>query len=213
MPRRINPNRMELLRLKKRLALARRGHKLMKDKFDELLKEFMEIVKETLDTRKRVNDMLLSGYLRVSEIMSAHENRLVGLLFENLPIETRLESKVFSRVGVKLKEFDIDFKKHDFYITSTDWHPEIYEQIDNSKQAVEKLIELSGLEHNVYTIAEEMEKTRRRVNALEQVLIPQLEQQIRQVTMKLEEMDREARTRVMKVKEMLEEERKEEATI
>lgn len=205
MARRINPNRMELLKLKKRLRLALRGHKLMKDKFDELLKEFMDMVKEAYQERKELEQELLREYQKAASVIASHESGLPPAFLERLPRSLKLEREFRSQVGVRLVDFKLEFKTEETGMVSPlEWDVNMIEVLESSRRLIERAVRLASLERNIVAIAEEMERTRRRVNALEQILIPQIRQQIKQVTMKLDEMDRETRTRVMKVKEMLE---------
>ncbi len=207
MPGRINPNRMELMKLKRRLRLARRGHKLMKDKFDELLKRFMEIADESIRIRELVEESLLQGYELLSYVKASHEEGVIESLFEKLPVTSRVEIEETKTVGVSTIKMRGIIEGDPFIFNLPDFNLKIEDLIKHSEEVFYEVVRLAELEHNLYLIAREMEKTRRRVNALEQVLIPQLEGLIKTIAMKLDEIDRETRTRVMKVKEMLEAQR------
>lgn len=204
MPGRINPNRMELMKLKRRLKLARRGHKLMKDKFDELLKKFMEAVDESIKVRELVEESLIQGCQLLSYVKASHEEGVIESLFEKLPMAARVEVKETKTVGVPTVKIEGRIEGNPFVFHLPDFNLRIEDLIKHSEEVFYEVVKLAELEHNLYLIAKEMERTRRRVNALEQVLIPQLEGLIKTIAMKLDEIDREARTRVMKVKEMLE---------
>lgn len=196
---------MELLKLKKRLRLALRGHKLMKDKFDELLKEFMDMVKEAYEERRELEQELLKEYSRAASVIATHESGLPQAFLERIPRSLKLERSFRSQVGVQLVDFKLKLEAEETSMVSPlEWDVNMIEMLEASKRLIERVVRLAALENNIMAVAEEMERTRRRVNALEQILIPQIQQQIKQVTMKLDEMDRETRTRVMKVKEMLE---------
>lgn len=207
MPRKVNPNRMELLKLKKRFRLARRGHKLMKDKFDALLKEFLELANTAYSLREKFESSLERDYQFFVNVIAEHDLGLVESVFKNLPIAAFVEITPRKQVGVSLVSMTGAIGGDAYLFNLSDFSPMIVDVIERSHKAFNELVKLAETEHNVKLLAAEMERTRRRVNALEQVLIPQLEAQIKAVSMKLEEMDRESRTRVMKVKEMLEAQR------
>ncbi|MCX7831543.1 MAG: V-type ATP synthase subunit D [Actinobacteria bacterium] len=202
--KKINPNRMELMKLKKRLRLAVRGHKLMKDKFDELLKEFFELAKGVYKKRKIIERKLLEAYGVWARELALHEYDLLPVLSKSISRSIRVQRVVTRRVGTEYISFKTSIEEDLPLIFTFEWSPKIQETLKNSKELVTELIELAGMEISLRNLASEMERTRRRVNALEQVLIPQIESQIKQVQAKLDELDRESRTRVAKVKDMLE---------
>lgn len=200
--KKINPNRMELMKLKKRLKLAVRGHKLMKDKFDELLKEFFEIAKMAYKKRKKLEKMLMENYNLWAKAYAAHEQGLVSVLASRLKRSLMVKRIASKRVGTEYISFKVEFKDEGRLCNYLDWDENISEVLERTPSLVAELVELAGIEQTLKNLAEEMEKTRRRVNALEQILIPQIESQIKQVQGKLDELEREARTRTAKVKEM-----------
>lgn len=194
---------MELLKLKKRLRLAVRGHKLMKDKFDELLKHFYELAKEVYRTRKQLEPELLKAYATWARACYSHEAGLAAETAGKIERELRVRRVHLRRMGVEEVSFEIEKKTVETPFVLYNWRPEVLETFNNSPELVKKVIHLAARELTLINLAAELERTRRRVNALEQILIPQLEAQIKQVQAKLDELDREARTRVVKVKEML----------
>ncbi len=204
MPQKFNPNRMELLKLKKRLRLARRGHKLMKDKFDELMKEFIDLARSTYRLRKVVEDGLLEAYERWSYAFRSHNPDLILSITASLPVNSRVRRKQTRLIGTDVVDYELSIDEEPYFLSIADWSPYFLEGIKESKGLLEKVVMLAGKEESLKNIAMELERTRRRVNALEHILIPQIESQIKQVQMKIDELDRETRTRVVKVKEMLE---------
>lgn len=202
--RRINPNRMELMKLKKRLRIAVRGHKLMKDKFDELLKVFLELSKETYLKRRRLEKELLRAYSVWSKSIAVHESELPIYLAQSVPVTLRVKKVTEKKAGAEVVKFIPEFSDKHSLLLPFAWDPSVLEAFKLSRKLVAELLELASMELSLKNLADEMEKTRRRVNALEQILIPQIESQIKSVQMKLDELDREARTRVVKVKEMIE---------
>ncbi len=199
----INPNRMELLKLKKRLAIAKRGHKLLKDKFDELMKHFLSMVRESRSLRKQMEDDLNSAYdlfaLARSETSTQQleESLLFPLASADLEVEKRNLMSVIVPHFETLREGN-----YDCYSLSTT--PSSYDEaLAAYSELLPRMVELAEKEKALLLLADEIEKTRRRVNALEYVLIPQLEETIRYITMKLDEFDRAYRTQLMKIKEMV----------
>jgi V/A-type H+-transporting ATPase subunit D len=202
---------MELLKLKRRLRMARRGHKLMKDKFEELLKEFTQLVQEAYRARTAFEKILDSGYDEFAALLAEHSPGSVETTLLNSPVIARVSARERRRAGVPLVTASLEVEGDVAEASVIHFGPRLREVGEKAREALEAAVRLAETEHNVLLLAAEMERTRRRVNALEQVLIPQLEGQIKAVTAKLEEMDRESRTRVMKVKEMLEAARLESA--
>lgn len=198
-----NPNRMELLRLKKRRVLAKRGHKLLKDKQDELMKQLLELVDKVKELRKKVDrelSMATARYLFAKAGMGI-EFLESAMLIPGIRIELTIEEK--STMGVKTPIFKVkiegSIQNYGFAHTTG--------ELDSSllaiERVVEELIHLAEKEKKLQLMAEEIEKTRRRVNALEYILIPNLEDTIKYITMKLSEMERSNLTRLMKVKDIV----------
>ncbi len=200
---RTNPTRMALLRLRKRQAMASRGHKLLKDKLEGLIQIFMPLVKEYGDLRSRV-DRELPETLRLFILAGATsgEKAVAAALDEfETHINIRLETRNVMSISIpemSLEGFDIS-SSYSTVATNTD-----FDRAGESLRAVfPVLLKLAALEDSVIRMAEEIEKTRRRVNALEYVLIPSLNTTIKSIANKLEENERSDRARLMKVKDML----------
>ena len=199
----INPTRMELLRLKKRIVLARRGHKLLKDKQDELVRNFLEIIEDTKKLRTEADNEIQS----VFQSYTIAEGVLGGAAIENLfsvpGANTEVKSKTKTIMSLKAPEFEVEItgNPHDYGDSTSsvlvDGSVRKYGSLLNT------LLKLAELEKTSILLAEEIEKTRRRVNALEYILIPNIEDTIKYITMKLAEMERSNLTRIMKVKEMI----------
>ncbi len=200
----VNPTRMELTLLKKRLTTARRGHKLLKDKRDELMKQFLDVVRENKTLRESVEDNLKTVYenfLVASAIMSKQVLEQ-SLMFPKKRIEVDIETKNIMSVNVPRFSFnaeETDLYSYGFFGTSR--------QLDISVNKLGKLLpdllSLAEKEKSAQLLAAEIEKTRRRVNALEYVMIPQFTEKIRFIKMKLDENERSTTTRLMKVKDMM----------
>ena len=203
----VNPTRMMLTQLKRRLATATRGHKLLKDKRDEIMKNFLELARENGRLRKEVEGELGAVYANFSVAAAIISNEAMeeALMIPKQGVELQVSRRNIMSVDVpefsfKTKaENPADIFPYGFARTSG--------ELDNAIVALSdlfpKLLELAAKEKQVQLLAAELEKTRRRVNALEYVMIPRLQVTIRYITMKLDENERGSQTRLMKVKDMM----------
>ncbi len=200
----VNPTRMELLRLKKRIILARRGHKLLKDKQDELVRNFLEIIEDTKKLRIQADNEIQS----VFQSYSIAEGVVGGAGIENLfsvpGARTEVKSKTRSIMNLKAPVFEVDITGSPYDYGDATSSVLVDRSVKKYGELLKTLLKLAELEKTSILLAEEIEKTRRRVNALEYILIPNIEETIKYITMKLSEMERSNLTRVMKVKEMIE---------
>ena len=202
-----NPTRMELTRLKGKLKTAQRGHKLLKDKRDELMKQFLDTVREVRALRTEVERELMtvhSAFTVASALMSS-EALEQALLYPKQSVELTCTTRNIMSVNVPVYDFqtktksDADIYPYGFAATSG----ELDDAVEALGRVFQKLLKLAQIEKSAQLMAEEIEKTRRRVNALEYVMIPNTQEAIRYITMKLDENDRATTTRLMKVKDML----------
>jgi V/A-type H+-transporting ATPase subunit D len=201
---------MQLLVLKRRHAMAVRGHKLLKDKLDEMLRRFLELVKRDRELRAEIDSALANafqGFLLARAAMSS-EAVDAALMYPKERIKLKASQRTIMNVAVPSFEWSFERQGDDsniypygFAYTSS----ELDEAIRLLSRSMSKLVELAEVEKSVELMAYEIERTRRRVNALEYVLIPNLERTIKYVTMKLDEAERGNLTRLMKVKEMVRE--------
>lgn len=203
----VSPTRMVLTGLKKRLKTAQRGHKLLKDKRDELMKRFLEIVRENKQLREEVEEKLNivnSKFVMARALMNS-ELLEEALMFPKQHVELTASTRNIMSVDVPVLEFKADMNgegdiyPYGFVNTSA----ELDGAIATLSELAPKLLKLAELEKSAQLMADEIEKTRRRVNALEYVLIPNLEETIRFIVMKLDENERGNLTRLMKVKDMV----------
>ena len=203
----VNPTRMELTRLKKKLVTAMRGYKLLKDKRDELMRQFLELVRENKALREKVE----------AGIREANQNFVLaraGMSQEALNValmapkqEVYLEAETRNVMSVEIPVFHIntrtpdpnDIYSYGFAFTSGDLDDAVKKLAD----LLPDLLRLAECEKSCQLMAAEIEKTRRRVNALEHVVIPETRRNIRYITMKLDENERSSQTRLMKVKDMM----------
>ncbi|MDR3210723.1 MAG: V-type ATP synthase subunit D [Planctomycetota bacterium] len=200
---RVNATRMQLLRLKKRLVMSRRGHKLLKDKLEGLVQAFMELVQVYSRLRDRVDQELpatLNLFL-LAEGISGEEAITTALEECDATLEVAVERKSVMSVGypeVNLLGFELR-PSYSTLATTSDFD----QAAASLRDLFPTLLELASKEEAVIRMADEIEKTRRRVNALEYVLIPQQRAAIKEIASKLEEAERSSRARLMKVKDML----------
>ena len=203
----INPTRMELTRLKGRLKTAQRGHKLLKDKRDELMKQFMDVVRENRALRKRVEEGLMQahGSFTVAAALMSPEMLEQSLLYPKQSVELDMTFQNVMSVDVPTYHFktrnDDPSQIYPYGFAQTSG--ELDDAVDAMSQVFRDMLRLAEMEKTVQLLAEEIEKTRRRVNALEYVVIPEMERNIRYITMKLDENERGNTTRLMKVKDMV----------
>lgn len=202
----VNPTRMEMANLKDRLSLAKRGHKLLKDKQDELMRQFISMIRKNNDLRKEVEEMLSQGMQSFSMAKSLlHQNYLEELMAtSNQEVDLNVDQK--NVMSVRVPQFNFNFE-HDTSDSSLDYgylnsNSELDETFQHFTDIMPKMLELAEIEKSCQLMADEIEKTRRRVNALEYMTIPQLEETIYFIRMKLEENERAEITRLMKVKDM-----------
>ena len=203
----INPTRMELTRLKGRLKTATRGHKLLKDKRDELMKQFLEIVRKNRELRAKVERGLeeANAAFTVASAIMGPEMLEQALLYPKQSVELSMKFKNVMSVNVPVYEFHTrnedptEIYPYGFAQTSG----ELDAAVDALNRVFQDMLELAEVEKTMQLLAEDIEKTRRRVNALEYVMIPEMQEKIKYITMKLDENERGNITRLMKVKDMV----------
>ena len=203
----VTPTRMVLNQLKGRLKTARRGHKLLKDKRDELMRQFMDVVKLNKQLRTRVEEGLTGAFasLQVASAIMSPEMLEQALLYPRQSVELGVNYKNIMSVNVPVYDFRTkssdpsEIYPYGFAQTSG----ELDDALDKMARVFQDMLELAQVEKTMQLLAEEIEKTRRRVNALEYVMIPDLEKNIKYITMKLEENENSTKVRLLKVKEMV----------
>ena len=203
----VTPTRMVLNQQKKRLKTARKGHKLMKDKCDELMRQFMDIVRLNKELRTKVEEGLTAafGSLTVASAIMSPEMLEQALMYHRQSVELQVKYK--NVMSVNVPQYTFKTKNNDpseiypygFAQTSG----ELDDALDQMARVFEDMLELAQVEKTMQLLAEEIEKTRRRVNALEYVMIPELEGNIKYISMKLEENDNATKVRLLKVKDMV----------
>ncbi|MBR3560975.1 MAG: V-type ATP synthase subunit D [Oscillospiraceae bacterium] len=203
----VNPTRMELTRLKGKLRTAQRGHKLLKDKRDELMKQFLETVREVRSLRAEVEEDLMKvhGSFTVASALMSAQALEQALMYPKQSVELTMTFQNVMSVNVPVYDFqtrtksESDIYPYGFAGTSG----ELDAAVEALGHVFRKMLKLAQIEKSAQLMAEEIEKTRRRVNALEYVKIPEMQESIKYITMKLEENERANTIRLMKVKDMV----------
>jgi V/A-type H+-transporting ATPase subunit D len=199
--------RMELLQLRKRVALARRGHKLLKDKLDELMRQFKLLISEYLGARQQLEKELEAAY---KEFLFARASMRGSALADALRYPGAVATvKTSTRrvMSLTLPVFDVSMEGSWLNYGMLDTTPELDRALEVYARILPEIVKLAGQEKAIGILAAEIDRTRRRVNALEYILIPELQQAVAAIRLKLDEMERGNLTRLMKVKRMVEQRR------
>lgn len=202
----VNPTRMELRQLKTRLKTATRGHKLLKDKSDEMIRQFMVYVRENKRLREEIEAELSSALKGFTLARAVSSNAVIeeAVMMPATKAEISLSSDNVMSVEVPSISV-VEHEGQDKYPYSFDTvTSELDASIGTLSTLLVKLVKLAEVEKTCNMLADEIEKNRRRVNALEYVMIPQIEETIKYINMKLDENERASTIRLMKVKSMIE---------
>ncbi len=201
----VKATRMELLNIKKRIKIAKRGHKLLKDKRDGLMKQFLNMVNENMEIRKSVESKLSSAYrsFLLARVMMSVEEIKEAILYPKKECLLHISHQNIMGVNVPKLEMQMESEIGPTYsLVSTSG--ELDRALGLFVKALPEMIQLAEIERSVELLALEIGKTRRRVNALEHVLIPQLEEAARYIDMKLDEIERSNFCNLMRIKEIME---------
>lgn len=202
----VNPTRMELRRLKNRLKTAVRGHKLLKDKSDETIRQFMLFIKENKRLREEVEQeisLALRAFLLASAVTSSQVIE-EAVAMPGYKVELVTDEKNVMSVSVPVLEIKESAQKELYPYSFATVTSELDSSISGLSTLLVKMLRLAEVEKTCNMLADEIEKNRRRVNALEYVMIPQLQETIKYITMKLDENERANTIRLMKVKSIIE---------
>ncbi len=202
----VNPTRMELASLKSKLSTATRGHKLLKDKQDELMRQFILLIRKNNDLRAEVETKLTKAMQSFVMAKALLNEKFIEELVAIPPRSVSLDLYEKNIMSVKVPVMNFNYNDDDDskelvygYLNS---NSELDTSIEQMADVMTQLLELSEIEKTCQLMANEIEKTRRRVNALEYMTIPRYEETIYFIQMKLDESERAAITRLMKVKDM-----------
>ncbi|MDL2219120.1 V-type ATP synthase subunit D [Ruminococcaceae bacterium OttesenSCG-928-O06] len=203
----VNPTRMELTRFKRKLVTAQRGHKLLKDKRDELMRQFLDLVRKNKELREKVEEGIRAASQNFALARATMKDEVLDTALLAPSQEVTLEAGEKNVMSVMVPQFEIKTRSADesniysygFAFTSGDLDGAVKSLAD----VLPDMLELAEIEKSCQLMAAEIEKTRRRVNALEYVMIPEMQETIKEITMKLDENERSTQIRLMKVKDMM----------
>lgn len=203
----VNPTRMELTKLKRKLVTAIRGHKLLKDKRDELMRKFLDMVRENKALREKVEEGINRANKNFVLARSVMDDEIINVSLMAPRQEVYLDIHTRNVMSVDIPQFEYKTKtadEHDIYpygyaFTSSD----LDDAVKSLADILPDMLKLAEVEKACQLLAAEIEKTRRRVNALEHVMIPDMQEKIKYIMMKLDENERSTQVRLMKVKDMM----------
>ena len=206
----VNPTRMELTRLKKKLVTASRGHKLLKDKRDELMRQFLDMARENMELRMKVEAGIKAantGFV-IAKVGMNEQTLSTALMAPKQEVRIALSDRNVMSVDIPVYDYKMksanpnDIYSYGFAFTSG----ELDDAVKSLSDILPDMLRLAEVEKSCQMLAAEIEKTRRRVNALEHVIIPETREGIKYISMKLDENERSTQVRLMKVKDMMLEE-------
>ena len=199
----VNPNRMELIRLKKRLIVAKRGYKLLKDKRDALIQVFVRLAKESNILREELEEKLLKCYAIFSNTSSLMSKLALEETLMLPNAKSRAEVSFKNVMSVNVPQYKIKCEGRYYSYGLIDTTAELDSALKKYHEILPLMLRVAELDKSITLLANEIEKTRRRVNALEYVIIPDLEETIKFITMKLDEMARSSTSAIMRIKEII----------
>ena len=199
----VNATRMELLQLKKKHIIAKKGHKLLKDKEDELMRQLLEMIKSIRELRKEIENEIsnvVGRYQFAKASMNKEtEDEIFLIPTKRINISVKEKNLMSVRVPEFTKEVEGKIRSYGYAFTSG----ELDASLLALDKIMEKIVSLAEKEKTIQLLADEIEKTRRRVNALEYIMIPNIEDTIKYISQRLAEMERSNTTRLMKVKDIV----------
>ena len=203
----VNPTRMELTRLKKKLGTAIKGHRLLKDKRDGLMREFLDMVRVNMERREKVEQEIKAADLNfvLAKSTMSEETLQDALMAPKQEVQLSVDKRNVMSVDIPVFDYTTrtadanDIYSYGFAFTSAD----LDDAVGSLAAVFPDMLKLAEVEKSCQLMAAEIEKTRRRVNALEHVIIPETQQGIRYITRKLDENERSTQVRLMKAKDMM----------
>ncbi|NQT82851.1 V-type ATP synthase subunit D [bacterium] len=199
----VNPNRMELLKLRKRLALAKRGHKLLQDKQEQLMRYFLRFVSRARELRKQVQDKVDEGLRRFELCRLVTPEKFLINALSHPAGELKLKVEVTRLLSVRIPRLELESQPNPFTYGLTHTPSDLDLSLKALSETVPLMMELVNVEKTIVILSEEIEKTRRRVNALKFVFIPNMVETVKYIKMKLDELERSNVNRLMRLKELV----------
>ncbi len=196
----VNPNRMELLKLRRRLVLAERGHKLLKDKLEEIMRRFLQLMRRLFELQEGISPKLKKAFLSFAFVRARSSRKeLEKLIPEGKLLLAPKKERILNLAIPRFEIEEIQISDYDFLSTES----ELDIGIKKIQEILEDLLEMSRLWKTVELLSHEIEVTRRRVNALEHIIIPNIRETIGYISSRLEEMERSYQIQLMRVKEII----------
>lgn len=199
----VKPTRQELLKLKAQLKTAQRGHSLLKDKRDSLIKIFLGIIKEALALRKKVDEKIISAFEHYAFASAASSYETLMALAKNSHAHVDIELTKKNIMGVKVSSLDFEIKGDPLSYSLLETTADLDKALLVLKELMPDLMKLAELEYTAQLLAEEIEKTRRRVNALEHVIVPRMKKDMKFIQATLEELARQQTVTLIKLKQRM----------
>jgi V/A-type H+-transporting ATPase subunit D len=199
----VNPNRMELLKLKKRLALAQRGHKLLQDKQEQLMRHFLRFIDRARGLRKEVESKIDEALRRFDLCRLVTPENFLAAALSYPEGELKLKVQVTRLLNVRIPRLELESQPNPFTYGLVHTSSDLDTSLQILSEAIPLMMELVNVEKTIVILSEEIKKTRRRVNALEFVFIPNITETIKYIEMKLAELERSNVNRLMRLKELV----------
>lgn len=199
----VGANRMELLKLKRRIALAHRGHHLLKDKQDELVRQFISLIEQVVSLRKEMEEKLEKAMKNFFLARAVMPEEYIGEALMSPKMETKVNIIYTHFLNLRVPKISVEFSGTPFAYGMAFTSAQLDLALMKYQEVLPLMLELTALEKTIELLALEIEKTRRRVNALKYILIPNLVETIKYITAKLTETERDSLTRLMKIKDIV----------
>jgi V/A-type H+-transporting ATPase subunit D len=200
---RVNATRMELLRLRRRTTLAKKGHKLLKDKLDGLIQKLLGIVRSQKDLSEKLEKELINVFQKLVLSSAQTKPEAMEAAVKNSPAKTNVEISLKNLMGVKIPNYDLKTEGDPFAYDFKAIPAELDQALLQFKEILNELVKLAEFNKAIRVIASHIIEIKRRVNALEYVLIPELEEAVRYIRMKLSEMERSNTVSLLKIKDIV----------
>ncbi|MBU3942828.1 V-type ATP synthase subunit D [Patescibacteria group bacterium] len=199
----IKPTRIELIKLKARFKTSKRGHKLLKEKRDGMMKKFMEVVKQAKTKRLEMEEMLSDSGKNFAIISSPFSLREIEQFFLLPFVKTKTSMEEENVMGVKIPKFSCEIEQNEKSYSYFSFPIGMEKSVEKFGEALSLMLDLANIEHSARLLSYEIEKTRRRVNALEYIIIPTIKKNIKIIYSKLDENERFEKVIRMKIKDMI----------
>ena len=201
--KRVNTTRMELLRLRRRATLAKKGHKLLKDKLDGLIQRILKIVKEYQALSGQLEKELIDFFQKLALSSAQINPQLLASAASSSTCTTNVEISLTNIMGVKIPKYHLKIEGNPISYGFTDTPAELDQALTQFKEILSNLVKLAELNKALVVMASQIIEIKRRVNALEYILIPELDSAVKLIRAKLSEMERESLVSLMKIKDIV----------